>query len=368
MKKLGFGFMRLPLIEDQVDIEKVKKLVDAFMEHGFTYFDTAMPYHRGNSEIALREALVKRYDRDSYTITDKLSFFMMKSKENMEPFFEGQLERLGVDYIDYYFLHGLSLDTYKQAVEWGAFEFVQGLKKTGKIKHIGMSFHDKADVLDEILCAHPEIELVQLQLNYLDWEDVTVQSRKCYEVCVKYNKPVTIMEPLKGGALVNVTEEVEKVLKEANQDMSVASWGIRFAASHENVMVVLSGMNEMEQLLDNMSYMDEFVPLNNEELAVIEKVSNMIKSSIAVPCTGCRYCIEENECPMKIAIPDYFNIYNNLKRFGQKQMMVAYTYYGNLSKAHGKASACINCGKCEKVCPQHLKIREYLAQVAEVLG
>lgn len=368
MKKLGFGFMRLPLIDEQVDIEKVKELVDAFMARGFTYFDTAMPYHRGNSEIALREALVKRYNRESYTITDKLSFFMMKKKEDMVPFFEGQLERLGVDYIDYYFLHGLSYDTYQQAIQWGAFDFVSELKKARKIKHIGISFHDKADVLEEILSHHPEIELVQIQLNYLDWLDNNVQSKACYEVCEKYNKSVAIMEPLKGGALVNVSEDVEAVLKEANPEMSVASWGIRFAASHKNVMVVLSGMNEMAQLEDNMSYMDDFEPLNKEELAVIEKVTDMIKSSIAIPCTGCRYCIEENECPMQIAIPDYFNIYNNLKRFGQKQMMVAYTYYGNLSKTHGKASACIECGMCENVCPQHLNIRDYLKEVGEVLG
>lgn len=368
MKKLGFGLMRLPMVNEQVDIEKLKTLVDAFMERGFTYFDTAMPYHRGNSEIAFREAVVKRYPRESYTITDKLSFFMMKEKEDMEAFFAGQLERIGLDYIDYYFLHGLSLDTYKQALEWGAFEFVGKLKEEGKIKHIGISFHDRADVLEEILSHHPEIELVQIQLNYLDWEDANIQSKLCYEVCEKYNKPVAIMEPLKGGALVNVVDEVKQIFEDANKEMSVASWGIRFAATPKNVMVVLSGMNEMEQLVDNMSYMNEFVPLSESELNVIDKATNVLKSSIAVPCTGCRYCIEENECSMNIAIPDYFNIYNNLKRFGQKQMMVAYTYYNNIAKTHSKASACIECGLCEHVCPQHLSIRDYLKDVAEVLG
>ncbi|MDE7362666.1 MAG: aldo/keto reductase [Oscillospiraceae bacterium] len=369
MKKLGFGLMRLPQLDKDnygsVDIEATKVMADRFMENGFTYFDTAMPYHQGNSEAAFREAVAKRYPRSSYTITDKLSLFMIKSPDDFDSFFAGQLERLGVDYIDYYWLHGLGEPSYRLAEEWKAFEFVQKLKDEGKVKHIGLSFHDKAELLDEILIKHPEMEYVQIQLNYLDWDDPTVESRKCYEVATKHGKPVIVMEPVKGGSLVNIPEEAEKLFKEHSPELSTASWAIRFAATPNNVMMVLSGMSNEEQMNDNISYMRDFVPLNTDEESVLERAAKIIKSSITIPCTACRYCIDD--CPKKIAIPDYFAIYNNLKRFGESQGMVARTYYGNLTKSHGKASDCVKCGKCEKHCPQKLTIRKLLEDVAAAL-
>lgn len=366
MKKLGFGLMRLPQLDAEdyaaVDIETTKKMADAFMENGFTYFDTAAPYHRGNSEVAFREAVVKRYPRSSYTITDKLSLFMIRKKEEMEGFFDEQLKRLGLDYIDYYWLHGLGEPTYRKAEDFQAFRFVQELKAQGKVKHIGLSFHDKAALLDAILTRHPEMEYVQIQLNYLDWEDGAVESRKCYEVASRHHKPVIVMEPIKGGSLANIPDEAKALFTGIHPDLSVASWAIRFAATPDNVMMVLSGMSDEAQMADNISYMKHFRPLNQKEQEAVTKAAEMIKNSIAIPCTACRYCIDE--CPKKIAIPDYFSIYNNLKRFGAKQNMVAGTYYGNLTQSHGRASACLNCGKCEQRCPQHLPIRKYLADVA----
>lgn len=368
MKKLGFGLMRLPQTDSDygnVDYERVKKMADRFMAEGFTYFDTAAPYHKGNSEVAFREAVAKRYPRSSYTITDKLSLFMIKFPEEFPAFFQGQLERLGVEYLDYYWLHGLGGPSYRQAEEWHAFDFVQSLKAEGKVKHIGLSFHDKAALLDEILTKHPEMEYVQLQLNYLDWEDATVEARKCYKVAAKHRKPVIVMEPIKGGSLVNILEEAEALFKSHAPELSTASWAIRFAASPANVMMVLSGMSDEAQMEDNLSYMKQFRPLDQGEQQVVSQAAEIIRNAIAIPCTACRYCVED--CPKKIAIPDYFAIYNNLKRFGGPQGMVARTYYGNLTQTYGKASDCIRCGKCEKLCPQHLPIREYLKEVAAEL-
>lgn len=369
MKKLGFGLMRLPLLDPDdntsIDIKTVGKMADAFMAGGFTYFDTAAPYHRGMSEVAFREAVVKRYPRAAYTITDKLSLFMIHDKTEFPAFFAGQLERLGVDYVDYYWLHGLGGPSYRQAEEMDAFGFVQKLKADGKVKHIGLSYHDKAALLDEILTRHPEMEYVQLQLNYLDWEDATVEAHKCYEVAVKHHKPVIVMEPIKGGCLANVPESVEKLYRSYAPDMSAASWAIRFAASPSNVMMVLSGMSNEEQMADNISYMRDLQPMNGAELALVRRAADEIRASIAIPCTACRYCVDD--CPMKIAIPDCFAIYNNLKQFGARQGIVATTYYGNLIQTHGKASACLKCGKCEKHCPQHLPIRKYLEDVAAAL-
>lgn len=361
--------MRLPLLDTDnyasVDIETTKKMADYFMDNGFTYFDTAAPYHQGNSEVAFREAVVKRYPRSAYTITNKLSLFMIPKAADMQGFFDAQLERLGLDYMDYYWLHGLGEPTYHKAEEFQAFQFVQQLKAQGKVKHIGLSFHDKAALLDEILTKHPEMEYVQIQLNYLDWEDATVESRKCYEVAVKHHKPVIVMEPIKGGSLVNIPDEAAKLFAEARPELSLASWAIRFAATPDNVMMVLSGMSDESQMTDNISYMKDFRPLDQTEQNAISKATEIIKNSIAIPCTSCRYCVDD--CPKKIAIPDYFSIYNNLKQFGEKQAMVAMTYYGNLTKTHGKASDCLKCGKCESHCPQHLTIRNYLDQVAEAL-
>lgn len=369
MKKLGFGLMRLPLLNkddySSVDIERFKKMVDIFIKNGFTYFDTAYPYHKGNSEIAFREAVVKRYPRTAYTITDKLSLFMITDEKEIPVFFEKQLEQLDVDYVDYYWLHGLNGQTYQQAEKMHAFDFVLKKKAEGKIRHIGLSFHDKSSVLDEILTAHPEMEYVQIQLNYLDWNDPAVESRLCYEVAVKHNKPVIVMEPIKGGSLTDIPEAANLVFKKTNPELSVASWAVRFAASPAHVMIVLSGMSDEQQVEDNISYMKDFHPLDNKEQQAVEQAVKIIRASEVIPCTACRYCTDT--CPQKIAIPDYFSIYNNMKRSGDAVRLTTRTYYNTLSQTHGKASECLKCGKCEKLCPQHLTIRKYLQDVAAEL-
>ena len=279
-KKLGFGLMRLPLADPsdvtKVDYDTLCKMVDLYMERGFNYFDTAVPYHGGgNSEIAFRECVAKRYPRDSYTLTDKLTFFIVQKAEELESFFQQQLERCGVEYFDYYLLHSMNKEYLELAEQIGAFNFVAKKKEEGKIRHIGFSFHDKADVLDEFLTRHPEMEYVQLQLNYADWDNVDVQSRKCYEAAVKHNKPVLVMEPVKGGLLANVPEEAEKLLREAEPNMSIASWAVRYVASLENVAMVLSGMSSLEQMADNLSYMADFKPLTAQEKQLVEKVAQI---------------------------------------------------------------------------------------------
>lgn len=366
MKKLGFGLMRLPKMDNDdpssVDLEAVKVMADAFLAKGFTYFDTAAPYHRGHSEVVFREAVVKRYPRSAYTITDKLSLFMIDRPEDIPGFFDAQMERLGVDYLDYYLLHALGEKSYRKAIDFGAFDFVRRLKEEGRVKHIGFSFHDKAELLDEILTKYPQMEYVQLQLNYLDWEDASVQSRLCHEVAIKHNKPVIVMEPVKGGSLAHIPEEAAALLKQSAPDMSIASWAIRFAASAGDIMVVLSGMSDMAQLEDNMSYMDDFIPMNQSEREIVLKAAEIVRNTTAIPCTTCRYCVDD--CPKQIAIPDYFNIYNNVKRFGGFTRNNARNSYENLTKTHAKASECIKCGLCESHCPQHLSIRSFLEDVA----
>ncbi|MBQ3559706.1 MAG: aldo/keto reductase [Agathobacter sp.] len=369
MKKLAFGLMRLPQFDENdatsIDIERVKGMADAFIAEGFTYFDTAAPYHGKHSEIAFREAVAKRYPREAYTVTDKLSLFMIEKAEDMQCFFDEQLERLGVDYIDIYLLHALGKESYAKAQAFQAFEFAVQKKAEGKVKHVGFSFHDSAEVLEQILTEHPEVEYVQLQINYLDWEDEHVQSRKCYEVAVKHGKKVLIMEPVKGGALAVVSPAVESLLKGYNPDASPASWAVRFCASLEHVVMVLSGMSSEEQMTDNTSYMKEFQPLNEEELAILEKAAEMIRNDIAIPCTGCAYCVED--CPQNIAIPEYFKIYNHLKQFQGTSEKADRQRYARKSQERGKASDCIACGLCEGHCPQHLEIRKLLKDVANTL-
>lgn len=371
-KKLAFGLMRLPLKNSAdvtgIDYEALNKMVDEYMRAGFNYFDTAFPYHGGgNSEIAFRECVCKRYPRDTYTITDKLSFFVVQRAEDMEGFFAGQLERCGVEYFDYYLLHSMNKDYLELAEKIGAFEFVKQKKAEGRIKHIGFSFHDKADVLDDILTRHPEMEYVQLQLNYADWENFEVQSRKCYEVAVKHNKPVLVMEPVKGGLLASVPEDAEKLLKEAQPDMSIASWAVRYAASLENVVMVLSGMSSMEQMKDNLSYMADFKPLTDSEKQLVKKVAEIIVSRENIACTGCRYCVDG--CPQKIGIPDFFKLMNDISKFGERQIQMSKNYYNHYTGTlgMGKASVCIKCGQCESKCPQHLPIIKYLEDMAKTL-
>ncbi len=367
-KKLGFGLMRLPQTDPNdrgsIDIETTKKMVDYFMEQGFTYFDTAWMYCGFKSENAVKEALTDRYPRDSYTLATKLHAGFFKDAADMDVIFNTQLEKTGAGYFDYYLIHDVGEDHYKKYTACKSFEWLSQKKAAGLVKHMGFSYHDRADLLDRILTEHPETEFVQLQLNYLDWDSEGIQSRKCYEVCVKHNKPVVVMEPVKGGTLAKVPEKVEKLFKDYDPDMSIASWAIRFAASWPNVKMVLSGMGDMEMMMDNTSYMKNFVPLSDEEMSVVKKAVDMINENIAIPCTGCAYCVDG--CPKKIAIPNYFSLYNaEQQECKGKDFTPQGEYYGRLTQNFGKASDCIECGKCEKVCPQHLPIRENLKLVAK---
>ncbi len=366
MKKLGFGLMRLPQTDPDdwsaVDTALTRQMIDRFLAEGFTYFDTAYVYHHGMSEKAFGELVAKRYPRTAYTITTKMPVFITKTMEDYERIFDEQLERCGVEYFDNYFLHSLGKSYYPDVQRLGGFEFMARKKAEGKIRHIGFSFHDDAETLEQILTDHPETELVQLQINYIDWENESIQSRKCYEVCVKHGVPVAVMEPLKGGALANPPQAAAELLSEHNPHLSMASWGIRYAASLENVIVVLSGMSTPDQLEDNVSYMKEFQPLSEAEQQAVAKTVQIINDSIAIPCTGCRYCIEN--CPQKIAIPEFFALYNDYEQYGLQGGTM--TTYGNLILTHGKASDCINCKQCEEHCPQHLHITDNLKRVAEV--
>lgn len=367
-KKLGFGLMRLPLTDandkGSIDVEETKKMVDAFIEQGFTYFDTAWMYCAFKSENAVKEALTDRYPRDRYTLTTKLHASYLKKKEDRDRIFEEQRQKTGVEYFDYYLIHAIDQELYSIYNEMDCFNWLMEKKKQGLVKHIGFSYHDSAEFLDQVLTEHPEMEFVQLQMNYLDWESAEVQSRKCYEVASKHGKPVIVMEPVKGGTLADVPVEVRESFAAYHPDLSVPSWAIRFVASLDNVAMVLSGMSNMEQLMDNISYMKEFVPMNAEEIELVHKAAEMIKDSIAIPCTGCSYCTEG--CPMQIAIPDLFRVYNKSKR-GEISDVEADEEYRQLTESGGKARECLACGQCQVACPQHLEIINYLKDVAKCM-
>ena len=366
MKKLGFGMMRLPLVDakDQksIDFQQVCKMADTFIERGFTYFDTAYPYHEGESENMARKALVERHSRDSFTLATKMPMFALKESEDHEKIFSEQLEKCGVEFFDYYMLHCLTKANYETAEKLGSFQFISEKKAQGKIKNIGFSYHDNAVLLDEILSAHPEVDFVQLQINYIDWDSKNIQSGACYDVCVKHKKPVIVMEPVKGGTLASIPDEAKALFKSVHPDMSIPSWAVRYAASLDNVMVVLSGMSNLEQLLDNTGYMQDFKPLSDTERETVSKVIDVINSRTAIACTGCRYCVDG--CPMNIPIPNYFSLYNSFRQFGEGSN--SRFYYGNESSHAGKASDCVACGQCEGICPQHLDIIDYLREIASI--
>ena len=359
-KNFGFGCMRLPMNGDQVDIAETTRMVDEFLAQGFNYFDTAHGYIGGKSELALKECLTSRYPREAYSLTDKLTDSYFKTEADIRPFFESQLEACGVDYFDFYLMHAQNADNFKKFKACRAYETAFALKAEGRIRHVGLSFPDRAEVLDQILTEYPQIEVVQIQFNYLDYDDIAVQSRKCYEVCRKHGKPVLVMEPVKGGSLVNLPEEAKKVLDELHGG-SPASYAIRFAAGFPGMMMVLSGMSNMEQMKDNLSYMRDFKPLNETELAAVNKVQEIFHKMNMIPCTACRYCVEG--CPKQISIPDLFAIMN-IKQLHHDWN--ADYYYEEVHTAPGRrASDCLKCGKCEKICPQHLPIRKLLEEVAK---
>ncbi len=365
-KKLGFGMMRLPLINPDdpksIDLEQVKQMADCFLSRGFCYFDTAYPYHEQCSENALRRCVVERYPRERFFVADKMPILRVTSEDDYRRFFAEQLERCGVDYFDVYLLHNLGRDRYVNTQKFGGFHFLQQLKEKGKAHLTGFSFHDDADTLDRILNDHPEVDVVQLQINYLDWDGSVAQSRRCYETAVRHGKKVIVMEPVKGGQLARLSGEADALFHafygKRPELPSPSSLAIRYAASLEHVLVVLSGMSSIEQLEDNTGYMQNFIPLNEGEHELAGKIASEIKRTVRVQCTNCRYCMEV--CPKDIAIPDYFGLLNLHAVTGQKTNM----YYQRFSMNHGKASECIKCGKCEKNCPQHLPIRERLEEFA----
>lgn len=360
--KLGFGLMRLPMIGEEIDMEQTQQMVDKFMKAGFTYFDTAYVYINGKSEVAAREAIVKKYPRESFQLATKMPVWMAKKYEDYQKLFDTQLERTGAGYFDYYLLHALGRDRAKEIDELGAWDFVKDMKAKGLIKHLGFSFHDDAKCLDEILTKHPEAEFVQLQINYIDWESRDVQSRECYEVARKHNKPIIIMEPIKGGSLAVMRPEIKDIFQQAQPELSVASWAIRYAASLDGIVTVLSGMSNMEQMDDNLSYMTEFKPLGEDEYQVVQNVIEELSKIPTIPCTACRYCIEG--CPQKINIPGAFESHNNYKIYGNLEGSKG--HYGWVTREGGKASECIACGECESHCPQHISIIDSLKELAEV--
>lgn len=365
IKKLGFGLMRLPRVEgkdDVIDIEQVKQMVDEFLAAGFTYFDTAWAY--SGSEEAIRKALVERYPRDKFQLATKnAAWINCKTREDALEQYRTSLKRSGAGYFDFYLLHNLGDSRTKFFEDFGLWDYFLNEKKEGRIKHLGFSFHSTPEQLEEILTKHPEAEFVQLQINYADWESHAIQSRKCYEVAQKHGKPVIVMEPVKGGNLATPPESVAKIFRDADPQASLASWAVKFAADLDGVMVVLSGMSNLEQMRDNLSFMKDFTHLTPEQKSVIQAASDELARIPVVPCTTCDYCAKV--CPMNIGISGSFSALNMYTLYGNYALAQNREYFDVVIKGHKKAGECIKCGKCESVCPQHIEIRKELVRVAE---
>ena len=360
--KLGFGLMRLPKDKQgQIKLDEVQRMVDSYMERGFNYFDTAYVYE--GSEEAIRQTLVEKYPRDVYTLADKLPAWKLTCQEDVERIFQESLNRTGVDYFDFYLLHSVEKSHYPTYEKYQCFDFIQEMKKQGKIKYMGFSFHDDADFLDKVLTEHPEIDFVQLQLNYLDWENGVIQSRRNYEVARKHHKPIVVMEPIKGGTLASFSDDIERIYKDYAPQKSIVSWALRYVASLDGVMTILSGMSNAQQMNDNLDTMTHFEKINNEEAKLIKQVTDQVLSYPTIPCTKCRYCTPG--CPMHIQIPDLFTAYNSAKMYGENRRYQTY-YKDHSTGDYQPAKACIACGQCESVCPQHLEIISLLKEVSEV--
>ena len=364
MPKLGFGLMRLPEKDGEIDIEHVKKMVDKYMQMDMNYFDTAYVYHGGKSEVAAREALVKRYPRDSFMIATKLPAWEIKQASDVDRIFNEQCERAGVDYFDLYLLHsvedGSNYDTYEK---YDCFNWGMKMKEEGRIRHLGFSYHGSPELLVQILDKHPEIEFVQIQLNYLDRSNPVVRSEELYNILHERNIPIIVMEPIRGGMLANLAPELEEKMKTARPDKSIASWALRFVGTLPGVMTILSGMSNEEQMDDNISTFTDFEPLSSEEMKIVDEVTDEILRIPQIGCTACKYCTPG--CPMKISIPDVFRTINTLRRYPDDWR--SKNFYSGVVSRGGRASDCIGCGQCEGVCPQHLPIIELMKEAADIL-
>lgn len=363
--KLGAGMMRLPLLADgQIDLEQVKQMTDTFLAAGFTYFDTAYGYHNQLSEPTVRKALVDRHPRDKFLLATKLPLWLINEAADMQRLFDTQLERTNAGYFDYYMLHALNASYLEKLDTFGAWDFLRKKKEEGLARHIGFSFHDTAAVLDDVLTKHPEVEFVQLQINYADWDNDKVQSRLCYETARRHGKSVIIMEPVKGGALASMGPDVRTLFQAARPDASVASWAMRFAASLDGVITVLSGMSNLEQMQDNIHTMKEYEPLTDADRQTIAGALDILAKIPTTPCTDCKYCIESGNCPQDIPIPAIIATDNHRLLFHQ----VDTGHYAMVTRNHGKASDCIQCGACEARCPQKIGIIDVMDKCAKTFG
>ena len=363
VSKLGFGLMRLPKIgENEIDIEQVCRMVDKYLAAGMNYFDTAYVYHSGKSESIVKEAIVSRHPRDSYTIATKLPSWEMKGPEDSDRIFNEQLEKTGAGFFDFYLLHSVEEGSIDLFEKWNCFEWGMKKKEEGLIRHFGFSFHGSPELLSSVLDRHPETEFVQIQLNYADWNNPVVRSGELYKILLERNIPMVIMEPIKGGTLASLKPELEKKYKDHAPDRSIASWALRFVGSLPGIMTILSGMSDEKQMEDNIETFSDFEPLSDDEKKLVDEVTSIMLDIPQIGCTSCRYCTDG--CPMNISIPDVFRAYNTMKLYNEEFRPKA--FYGSVTKDHGKAGDCIGCGQCEGVCPQHLPIIDLLKEASAV--